>query len=197
MQTVIFDFLLGAYLLATSLTLFLTRNWRWRIGALALQYLGVFALVMSSWPLELAAVKLLAGWMACTVLGFTRLGQEIDQPKPAGLPTGLAFRVLAAGLVVLVVFGVAPSLPAWAAPISLGQAWGAILLIGMGLLNIGLSSRILTSILGLLSIFAGFEILYAAVEASTLVAGLLATINLGIALVGAYLMMLPQLEPLE
>lgn len=197
MQTVIFDFLLGAYLLATSLTLFLTRNWRWRIGALALQYLGVFALVMSSWPLELAAVKLLAGWMACTVLGFTRLGQEIDQPTPAGLPTGLAFRVLAAGLVVLVVFGVAPSLPAWAAPISLGQAWGAILLIGMGLLNIGLSSRILTSILGLLSIFAGFEILYAAVEASTLVAGLLATINLGIALVGAYLMMLPQLEPLE
>ena len=72
-----------------------------------------------------------------------------------------------------------------------------MLLIGMGLLNVGLSSQTLTSILGLLSIFAGFEILYAAVEASTLVAGLLATINLGIALVGAYLMVVPQLEALE
>ena len=175
----------------------MTRNWRWRIGALALQYLGVFAFVMPSWPLELAAVKLVAGWMACTVLGFTRLGLEIDQPTPARLPTGLAFRVLAAGLVVLVDFGVAPGLPAWAAPISPGQAWGAMLLIGMGLLNVGLSSQTLTSILGLLSIFAGFEILYAAVEASTLVAGLLATINLGIALVGAYLVVVPQLEARE
>jgi hypothetical protein len=35
---------------------------------------------------------------------------------------------------------------------------------------------------------AGFEVLYAAVENSVLVAALLATINLGLALTGAYLM---------
>ena len=197
MQTAIFEFLVGAFLLATSLALLVTRDWRWRVGALAVQYLGVFILVLPSWPLELAAVKLVAGWMASTVLGFTRQGLENNPPRPTLVPTGLTFRLLAAGLVVIVVFGVAPGLPAWAAPISSGQAWGALLLIGMGLLNLGLSSRTLTSILGMLTIFSGFEILYAAVEASTLVAGLLATINLGIALVGAYLIVIPQMENIE
>jgi len=197
MQTVIVEFLIAALLLGTSLTLLVTRDWRWRVAALALQYLGTFALVLQSWPLELAAVKLVAGWMASTVLGFTRQGLENNPPRAALVPTGLIFRVLSAALVVTVVFAVAPGLPTWAAPISSGQAWGGLLLIGMGLLNLGLSSRILTSIIGLLSIFSGFEILYAAVEASTLVAGLLAIINLGIALVGAYLLVIPQMETIE
>lgn len=197
MQTAIFELLTGAFLLTTSLTVLVTRDWRWRIGALAVQYVGVFALVLPSWPLELAAVKLVAGWMGSTVIGFTRRGMENTPPGTTLVPTGLTFRLLAAILVVIVVVAVAPSLPTWAAPISSGQAWGALILIGMGLLNVGLSSRTFTSILGLLTIFAGFEIIYAAVEASTLVAGLLATINLGIALVGAYLMLIPQMEVME
>ena len=43
-------------------------------------------------------------------------------------------------------------------------------------------------IYALLTILAGFEILYAAVEGSILVAALLAVINLGLGLVGAYLL---------
>jgi len=49
-------------------------------------------------------------------------------------------------------------------------------------------------IIGLLSIFAGFEIIYSTVELSSLLAALLAVINLGIAMAGAYLMTLPTLE---
>jgi hypothetical protein len=49
-------------------------------------------------------------------------------------------------------------------------------------------------VLGLLTVLSGFEILYAAVETATLVAGLLAAINLGLALVGAYLLAAPSLE---
>jgi len=197
MQTEIVEFVISTLLLGTALTLLVMQDWRWRVTALALQYLGAFVLVLQSWPLELAAVKLVAGWMAVTVLGFTRQGVEKSGTKEMLVPTGLLFRVLSAALVVTVVFAVAPGLPAWAAPISTGQAWGGLLLIGMGLLNLGLSSRILTSIFGLLSVFSGFEILYAAVEASTLVAGLLAVINLGIALVGAYLLVIPQMERVE
>ena len=44
---------------------------------------------------------------------------------------------------------------------------------------------------------SGFEILYAAVELSTLVAGLQALITLGIAMTGAYLMSAPSMEPEE
>ena len=45
--------------------------------------------------------------------------------------------------------------------------------------------------IGLLTFLSGFEILYAALENSVLVAGLLAAINLGLALVGAYLASAP------
>jgi hypothetical protein len=42
--------------------------------------------------------------------------------------------------------------------------------------------------LGLLTVVTGFEVLYAAVEASILVAGMLSVVILGLALVGAYLL---------
>jgi hypothetical protein len=74
------------------------------------------------------------------------------------------------------------------------QAWGGLLLIGFGLLHLGFSSRSIRVAFSLLTMLAGFEILYAVVEASTLVAALLALVNLGIALAGAYLMELPSME---
>jgi hypothetical protein len=65
---------------------------------------------------------------------------------------------------------------------------GAVLLIGMGLINLGMTTRPLRVLLGLLTTLSGFELLYAAVESSVLVAGLLAVVTLGLALVGAYLL---------
>ena len=65
---------------------------------------------------------------------------------------------------------------------------GAMLLIGMGLLHLGVTTRPLRVLLGLLTTLSGFELLYAAVENSVLVAGLLALVTLGLALVGAYLL---------
>jgi hypothetical protein len=99
--------------------------------------------------------------------------------------------------VLLVVLGAAPRLSAWAAPIGINQAWAALVLMGMGLLQIGLSGSVFPALLGLLTLLSGFEILYAAVEVSTLVAGLQALITLGIALVGAYLLNAPTMEALE
>ena len=191
------DILLAVFLLAATLLIFMGSDWRWRIAALAGQYLGVFILVLDSWPIELAAVKLVAGWMACVVLWFTRLSLVRFQNRPTLVPTGLAFRVLASVLVLVVLLAITPALPAWVTPINSAQAWGALLLVGMGLLIVGLSSRTLSPFLGLLTVISGFEILYSAVEASTLVAGLLAIVNLGIALVGAYLLLTPKMEPLE
>ena len=65
---------------------------------------------------------------------------------------------------------------------------GSLLLVGLGLLHLGITSSILRVVIGLMTVLSGFEILYSAVEGSILVAALLATINLGLALVGAYLM---------
>jgi hypothetical protein len=182
-------------LIATSLTLLASHRWRWCLFALALQYVGVFTLVTLNWPIALAAVKVVAGWMAGLVLFIavlnspdTWLAEERTQPGSA------LFRLLAAGLVALVVASIAPRAAIWMPGVEMEQVWGGLILIGIGLLHLGLTAQPLRVILGLLTVLSGFEILYAAVESATLVAGLLAGVNLGLALVGAYLLVLPSME---
>jgi hypothetical protein len=67
----------------------------------------------------------------------------------------------------------------------------------MGVLHLGFTTQPLQTIFGLLTFLAGFETLYATIESSVLVAGFLAVINLGISLVGAYLILAPTLEANE
>jgi hypothetical protein len=71
---------------------------------------------------------------------------------------------------------------------------GGLILVGLGLLAIGLSDHVLRVAIGLLTVLAGFEIIYAGVEASVLMAGLLAGLNIGIALIGIYLQAVPSIE---
>jgi hydrogenase-4 membrane subunit HyfE len=183
----IISFLLVGLMVATSLVILIARDWRWSIGALSLQYLLVMVLVTQHWPLGLAVVKLVAGWMAGAVLGLSQLGQNATEEEP-GLRTGRIFRLLAAGMVLLIVFSVAPKVSAWLPGVEIATLQGGLTLIGVGLLQLGMTARPFRVTLGLLTVLAGFEILYAAVELSVLVAGLLAAVTLGLALVGSYLM---------
>ena len=70
----------------------------------------------------------------------------------------------------------------------------ALTLAGLGMLHLSISAHPLRVVLGLLTFLSGFEILYATLETSTLVAGFLNLFNLGIALVGSYLLAAPTLE---
>lgn len=173
-------------LVITTLFLLLNQNWRWNIIALSVQYLAVFTLVALVWPVGLAAVKLVAGWMAGAVLGASQPPAELSEDPQSGGP-GFLFRFMVAILVWVLVFTLAPVLIKWLA-LPPALVTGAILLIGMGLINLGMTTRPLRVLLGLLTTLSGFELLYAAVENSVLVAGLLAVVTLGLALVGAYLL---------
>ena len=72
--------------------------------------------------------------------------------------------------------------------------WYVLLLAGMGLLQMGMTSQPLRMVIGLLTFLAGSEIIYSALENSVLVAGLLAAIDLSLALIGAYLMAAPSMK---
>jgi hypothetical protein len=175
-------------ILITSSGLLLSRNWRWSLGLLAVQYLGSFWLVTRHWPLGMAAVKLVTGWMAIAALAMTLLAlSQKDQAEEQFLPQGISFRLFASGLTALVVLAASPRIEAVTPGLGLPVIAGSLLPIGMGLLLLGSTSDIFRVILGLLTILTGFETLYAAVEGSVLVAGLLAVVDLGLALVGAYL----------
>ena len=182
-------------LIVASIGLLLSRDWRWNLGLLAAQYLAMFLILTQFWPFGLAAVKLVTGWMAAATLGVTRLSlpEESDSADTAW-PQGRLFRLFAALIVVVLAFSVAPTLEGMIPGISRIVVLSGMILFGMGLLHLGITSALLRAILGLLTLLAGFEILYSAVETSILLAGLLAVINLGLALIGSYLMNAAQTE---
>lgn len=230
----------------TSLILLLSLDWRISLLALTLQYLGVFFLVLSDWSFEMAATKLIAGWISAAILGMAVNGlveyhanlnekrtNKIDQPMDmeeneapavqsaesnsgnvpvkdsplAGTrsmaivdrisrpnPGGRIVALLTALLVWLTVFSILQTVSNIFPGLSQVQALAGLLLIGMGLIQLGFSNRSFRVILGLLTLLSGFEIIYASIENSALVAGLLASVNLGIALVGAYLLLCPTMQ---
>lgn len=176
-------------LLVTSIGLLTSRDWRWSLGFLAAQYLGMFWLMTLHWPFGLASIKLVTGWMATATLGVTRLDlAEHEQTDESAWPQGRLFRLFAAAIVVILVIASAPQVETIIPGISRPVIAGGLLLVGMGLLHLGLTAEVLRVILGLLTVMAGFELLYATVETSILLAGLLSIVNLGLALAGAYLM---------
>jgi hypothetical protein len=182
--------------LLTSIWLLISRRWRTSLLALALQYAGVFVLTAYRWPLALAAVKLVAGWMALAILG-SAIGATVGetpgerQHEERLWPSVRLFRLFLAVLMGLALFALIPNLESWLPGVAPAVVGGGAVLIGMGLLHLGLTQHPLRTSLALLTALAGFEVLYAAVESSVLVAALLASINLGLALVGAYLISLP------
>jgi hypothetical protein len=174
--------------LATSAGLLISQDWRLELGLLGLQYLGVFWLTSQHWPLSMAAIKPVTGWMAIATLGITRLNsKEAEDSKPFW-PQGRLFRIITAGIVTVIVITAAPRVEEIIPGIGLPVITGSLILMGLGMLNLGMTVRPFRVILGLLTVLSGFEALYAALESSTLVAAMLSTVNLGLSLVGAYLL---------
>lgn len=185
-------------LIITSAGLLLVRDWRWSIILLAVQYLGMFVLTLQHWPIGMASVKVVAGWMSAAILGMTRSGLSNEDPQDESMwPRGRLFRLFAAVIILLIVAVVTPSVDHIMADAGFPVTNGSLLLIGMGLLHLGITARILPVTIGLMTVLAGFEILYSAVEGSVLVAALLAVINLGLALVGSYLILASNTQETE
>jgi hypothetical protein len=192
----IVSWIVVAGLLITSAGLLLYRDWRWGLGFLAGQYVGVFWLVYQHWPLGMAAAKLVSGWMAAASLGITLLNLPARPESEEKYWTqGRIFRIFMIGMSALLAVAAAPRLesvlPGLGNPVSMG----GVLLVAMGLIQLGMTTQVLRVILGLLTALSGFEILYAAMEGSILVAALLVVINLGLGLTGAYLLTASSEEP--
>ena len=182
----------------TSAGLLFVRDWRWNIVLLAVQYLGMFVLMLQHWPVGMASVKVVAGWMSAAILGMTRSGLPDETSDDENMwPRGRLFHLFAAATVVLIVAVVTPSVDTIMADAGFPVTNGGLLLIGMGLLHLGITARILRVAIGLMTVLSGFEIIYATVEGSILVAALLAVINLGLALVGSYLLIASNTQKAE
>src|SRR5215211_3430612 len=182
----------------TSAGLLFVRDWRWNIIILAVQYLGMFVLMLQHWPVGMASVKVVAGWMSAAILGMTRSGLPDKSLTDESIrPGGRLFRLFAAAAVVLIVAVVTPSVDTIMADAGFPVTNGGLLLIAMGLLHLGITAHILRVAIGLMTVLSGFEIIYETVEGSILVAALMAVINLGLALFGSYLLIASNAQEAE
>jgi hypothetical protein len=139
----------------------------------------------------MASTKLVTGWMACAVLGIAELNLRAGKETRLTWQQGRVFSIFAAGMILAATFALSLRGVGW---ISLSQPvlWGGLLLIGLGLLHLAFTSDSFRVICGLLTLLSGFEVLYAAIESSILVTALLAVVNLGLALTGAYILNVAQ-----
>jgi hypothetical protein len=198
----------------TSILLIIVIDWRARIATLSVQFFGVFVLLNLTWPLALSISNLIAGWMAGAVLGMAMtsvLPETIQNTISKANPQSRYFIVwfirqfhsssffyfLSAILVALFAFSLLPAASDFIPGSSDRQILAGLVLLGMGILQFSFRTDVLSTIIGLLTLFSGFELIYAAADQSTLVTGLFAVIILGIALVGAYLTIAPQMDAEE
>jgi hypothetical protein len=170
-----------------SLMLFLNLSWRWNIIALSIQYVSVFWLVLTLWPTGLAAVKLVSGLMSAAVIGSSA-SEEIINGKTIQFSSKeeIRFKSVLWFVVLLIVLAIIPKITDWL-PLTGIIVLASLLLIGIGLLQLGIANEPYRIIFGLLTVLSGFEIIYAGLESSVLVAGVLSIITLGISFIGVFI----------
>lgn len=179
-----------AFIFVAATTILISRDWRISLGALAILYLAAFWLVTRHLPFAMSTAKLITGWMVVATLGMTRLSlpDALIQEQDTFFPRGIWFRIILMGIIALVTIGASPRIETSIPGLGVPVIAGGLLLIGSGVIHLGLTSDLLRVTLGLLTVLAGFEILYAAVESAILVTGLLAVVNLGLGVLGSYLL---------
>jgi hypothetical protein len=144
----------------------------------------VTSLVSLTIPFKVAVIKLVAGLLACTVLGITmkRRRWYAEKDSSGALPTGWVFRIIAVLLVSTSAIGIGQIALFDVFRIPRISVASTMLMIGLGLLFIGLTEEPFGVGIGLLTIISGFEILYSTLEPSLAVMALLASIHIGISL---------------
>jgi hypothetical protein len=173
---------------AAALLILLSTDWRWTIAGLAIQYLVAFLLVSRVWPLGLSAIKLVSGWLTCVLLSMSASPALFEEDFDS-VSSARFFRLFSTFFILMIVLAVAPGINAWL-PIPYDHLLTGLLIIGMGILQIGFSQMHFRIMLGLLSLFIGFEILYAPLEGSALLAAILAGITLALGLIGSTILRL-------
>jgi hypothetical protein len=177
-------------IILTASSILVNRDWRIRLGALAVQYVAAFWLISRHLPFVMGSAKLITGWMVVAALGMTCLGLPETQEEKgnSSLPRGNWFRITFIFIIALGTAGATPRIESAIPGLGFPLIAGSLFLIGVGAIHLGMTSDTLNAILGLLTLLTGFEILYSAIESSILVSGLLAATNLGLGITGSYLM---------
>jgi hypothetical protein len=185
-------------LLITASLLVITTDWRLSFLALATQYLLAALLLAQIVIWQVVGVKVIVGLLVIAIFvvtgGQVNFGRSLvtgdGQNAPQArfeFPTNAPFRVLACAMIIVVAWVIGNRADFALPGLPFGLNIASYLLLALGLLNLGLTEEPMNAGMGLLTVLTGFEILYAGVEQSLAVMGLLAAVNFAVAMAVSYL----------
>jgi hypothetical protein len=157
---------------------------RINLAGLAANYLAAFLLIVQTATVGLAAAKLITGLMAAGLIYVSR--HDLTPVKGSEVRASRIFKITALVLIWLAILIIAGNFLNLF-PVNYETMAGALIAIISGLMVLGTSRNALKVTMGILVLYAGFDILYTPLESSILINGLLALIIMLIALVGVYI----------
>ncbi|HCS40638.1 MAG TPA: hypothetical protein DIW44_13775 [Anaerolineaceae bacterium] len=178
-------------LTAACIYIFITNDWRRILIAYALIYICAFAIIAQSWSFTFSLVKLLTGLMSLVVMGIS-INRYYAIPEKK-VKSELVFRLIALCLIFILVVFMVYRISIYLS-IALEIVLSALLLLGFGIFQLGITHEPYKIFLAILVLFFGFELIFSANETSLLVNGLLAVVTMLIALMGSF-MIINEFEP--
>jgi len=181
---VIFNNVLITATFAALLLVFMSGDWRFKLAGLAIADLLAFIAILQVWPVALASVKLIAGWMGIILISASRvINPENDRSQSK---RSLAiFRLLIVILVWIVITVEVDAFNEWI-PISFTNLYIGLIIIAGGLIYASVNQAMFDVIIGLLTLLTGFDVIYSSLEGSALVTGIYALIVTLLSLLNSY-----------
>lgn len=197
-------------LFLTGAIIFVTADWRLSLAALLVQYLLLGLTLSRFLHAELALVRVLVGILVVPILYLTaqRIHQARDPERPQGGqirflglsvgwdagPLGLPLRLFAILLVALAFVRFLPNYEALLSDLVVGGPAlpSDVIMVSFWLVSIGLAGLVLSGDAlrvapALLTMLAGFEVVYAGLQTNPAVVGLFGALTLLAALAFSYL----------
>lgn len=160
-------------------------DWRYRLALVAIIELIGFILIVQIWPIALASVKLISGWMGIALLATT-FSFSAPGMAPSSPVASRVFRLMLITFGWLLVLVSAERFNQWL-PIAYTNLFIGLVFFISGMIYLSLRMNPIDTVLGLLIFFVGFDVIYSSLEGSALITGIFGIIIISICLTGSYL----------
>ena len=163
----------------------LMEDWRYRLALVAIIELIGFILIVQIWPIALASVKLISGWMGIALLATTFTFSS-PESAPSSPVSSRIFRLMLITFGWLLVLVSAERFNEWL-PIPYTNLFVGLVFFLSGMIYLALRMNSIDTVIGLLIFFEGFDVIYSSLEGSALITGIFGIIIISICLTGSYL----------
>ncbi len=165
--------------------IFILTDWRWKMTGLAAIQLICFIQIIQIWPIALASVKLISGWMGITLMSATMASSANQEARETKISEKV-FKLMQVAFSWIVISASIERLNSWL-PIPYTNLFIGLVFFFCGILYLSSEHEISGIAIGLLIFLSGFDLIYSSLEGSALVTGIYGVIIILISIISSYL----------